>query len=1235
MAPTDPPAPSGPEPGAPASEASDAGAAPDADAFIARWRESGGHERANYQLFLAELCDLLGAPRPDPARPENAENAYVFERSVTRTRPDGATSTVFLDLYRAGCFVLETKQGAAADPTGSGAGETLLPPASHPVVSTGHGRRGTAGYDKAMEKAYNQASGYIRDLPASEGRPPFLVVCDVGHVFELYAEFTRSGGRYQRFPDPRNHRIHLEDLRDPEKRELLRTIWTDPMSLDPSRRVARVTRDIAGRLAALARSLEAAGHDPESVALFLQRCLFTMFAEDIGLLPEHGFLELLRKIGDAPQGFPVMIEGLWNDMARGAEFSAVLLQKVAHFNGGLFENPTALPLSGEQIALLVHAAESDWTEVDPAIFGTLLERALDPRERHKLGAHYTPRSYVERLIEPTVMEPLREEWQAVKAAAVQLLDQGQEKKARAEVEAWHHRLCRVRVLDPACGSGNFLYVTLEHLKRLEAEVLDFLESIGGDRTLEMDSFKVRPSQFLGLEISPSAARIAQLVLWIGYFQWHYRATGAADTNDRPLLQDEETIENRDAVLAYDEKIPRRDEDGNVITIWDGQTTRPHPVTGNEVPDESARKVVYDYVNPRRPEWPEADFVVGNPPFIGNKRMRFSLGDGYVEALRQAFKKQKPNGWDFVMFWWQTCADLLQNGEIRRFGLITTNSIHQSFNRRVLEHYLNSTKNAVHISFAIPDHPWVDSTDGAAVRIAMTVAASGRKTGTLARVTLETEIDDGEHDVEFTKKPAEILPSLSEGARLSDLEPLDSNSLLSGQGVIVLGEGFLLTRDEKERLLRDEPDAKKFVRPYMNGSDLVRTSRKLEIIDLNGMTEDELKDFPATYQRIFTLVRPNRLQMKDKQRRTKWWLFGRTNQILRNCLEKLPRYIATCRTAKHRIFSFIDGNILPDAKIVAIGLSDSFHLGTLSSLIHELWSERVGVRMGVGNDLNYNHSDCFGKFPFPDPDEETKQRIRDLGEKLDAHRKRQQELHPGLTLTGIYNVLEKLRAAEGRDGRPGRPPNGPPGSATAETAPGADPGPCAGAPPATRPAGTSGPTESGVLTEKERRIHDDGLVSVLRQIHDELDAAVFHAYGWDDLGERFASSAPGSPAREEAEAELLERLVALNHERAEEEKRGLVRWLRPDFQAPGETGVPAARQTEIELEAEKAAARPAAQVEKLAWPDSLPEQVAAVQKLLPALGPDPGALSAAFGRRSSRRATQIAGILTTLDALGQL
>jgi len=292
-------------------------------------------------------------------------------------------------------------------------------------------------------------------------------------------------------------------------------------------------------------------------------------------------------------------------------------------------------------------------------------------------------------------------------------------------------------------------------------------------------------------------------------------------------------------------------------------------------------------------------------------------------------------------------------------------------------------------------------------------------------------------------------------------------------------------------------------------------------------------------------------------------------------------------------------------------------------------------MGVGNDLNYNHSDCFGKFPFPDPDEETKQRIRDLGEKLDAHRKRQQELHPGLTLTGIYNVLEKLRAAEGRDGRPGRPPNGPPGSATAETAPGADPGPCAGAPPATRPAGTSGPTESGVLTEKERRIHDDGLVSVLRQIHDELDAAVFHAYGWDDLGERFASSAPGSPAREEAEAELLERLVALNHERAEEEKRGLVRWLRPDFQAPGETGVPAARQTEIELEAEKAAARPAAQVEKLAWPDSLPEQVAAVQKLLPALGPDPGALSAAFGRRSSRRATQIAGILTTLDALGQL
>ncbi|MAS93964.1 MAG: SAM-dependent methyltransferase [Verrucomicrobiales bacterium] len=1154
------------------------------ESFIRRWEESGGHERANYQLFLSELCAILEVPPPDPAQPENEKNAYVFERSVTRVKPDGTATTNYLDLYKSGHFVLETKQGATAKKSGKDGQEVKLDLPSTSTVSTGHGKRGTAGYDKAMEKAYNQASGYISDLPAEDGRPPFLIVCDVGHVFEIYAEFTRSGGRYQRFPDPKNHRIYLEDLRDPKTRELLRTIWTDPMSLDPSKRVAKVTRDIAGRLADLARSLEADKHNPELVALFLQRCLFTMFAEDIGLLPKDGFLNLLKKIEGNTGGFVAMITSLWNDMAKGTDYSVAIMEKVAYFNGGLFENPTALPLSEKQIGLLIHAAKSDWTEVDPAIFGTLLERALDPRERHKLGAHYTPRSYVERLIEPTIMEPLRDEWQAVKTAAVQYLDQDKIKKAREEVEDFHHRLCDVKVLDPACGSGNFLYVALEHLKRLEAEVLDFFESIGGNRALEMDSFKVRPNQFLGIEINPSAARIAQLVLWIGYFQWQHRTTGTADTNDRPLLQGKDTIENRDAVLEYDERIPRLDEDGKVVRIWDGQTTKPHPVTGKEVPDESATIDLFDYVNPRRPEWPEADFVVGNPPFVGASRMRDFLGDGYTEAVRTAWKGDVPESADFVMFWWQRSAELVRAGKIHRFGLITTNSIRQTFNRRVLEPHLNAEKNPMHLAFAIPDHPWVDSADGAAVRIAMTVGEFGFLDGELHRVTEEFEIENGEHDVSIETIEGTILANLRSGAAISSADRLTANLELSNRGHELGGSGFILTRVQAKNLgYSIHSETYKYIREYRNGRDITEKSRDVLLIDLYGLGEKEVASkVPSLYQHVLNHVKPERDQNRNPRLRQFWWLHRRLREDLRRMVAELPRYIATVETSKHRFFVFLDKSILPDNMLVNIAVDDAYHLGILSSKVHVHWALAAGGRLGYGNDPRYNKTRCFETFPFPDPGEATRERIRELGEKLDAHRKRQQQAHPDLTLTGIYNVLEKLRSGE-------------------------------------------------ALTDKERKIHDDGLVTVQKQIHDELDEAVFHAYGWDDLWQRLQNGEDS----ETVEAELLERLVALNHERAEEEKRGLVRWLRPEFQAPEENGLPKEKQEEIEFQAEKAAAKPKIKVEKQKWPTALPEQVAAIQKLLPALGPDAKALSEAFGRTSKKRIGQVEEILSTLAALGQL
>ncbi|MDT8322085.1 MAG: DNA methyltransferase, partial [Xanthomonadales bacterium] len=464
--------------------------------FITRWSDTGGLERANYQLFLTELCQLLGLPGPEPAGPDPGKNGYVFERRVDIHHADGTVNRGYIDLYRRGHFVLEAKRVAE--------------------------RHESSRWDKAMLRAVAQADTYIRALPAAEGRPPFLLTCDVGKTIEVYSEFSRSGATYVPFPDARSHRIHLEDLRDAGVQQRLVGIWTRPDTLDPAKYAARVTRELSKTLAQLAKALERDGYHVERVAHFIKRCLFTMFCEDVDLLPRGEFTALLVKLKGTPEYFPNAIASLWQTMNDGG-YSAALNHELLRFNGNLFRDIDPIPLKPEQIELLIEAARHDWSQVEPAIFGTLLERALDPEERHKLGAHYTPRAYVERLVMPTIIDPLRDEWKTVQAAAAALQNQGNEDKAVTEIRQFHRKLCQIRVLDPACGSGNFLYVTLEHMKRLEGEVLGTLTDLGaGQNLLEMQGNTVDPHQFLGLEINPRAAAIAEIVLWIGYLQWHFR-----------------------------------------------------------------------------------------------------------------------------------------------------------------------------------------------------------------------------------------------------------------------------------------------------------------------------------------------------------------------------------------------------------------------------------------------------------------------------------------------------------------------------------------------------------------------------------------------------------------------------------------------------------------------------------------------------------------------------------------
>ncbi len=336
------------------------------DEFIARWRPSSGSEMANFQSFASELTQLLGVEQPKVATGDGQNNDYRFERPVTFTHT-GRPSRGRIDLYRKGCFILEAKQGANRVKAAENDRLSQLAGNAAPKAQQGHGERGTAKWDDTMLKARNQADGYARAVSKEDGWPPFLLIVDVGHVIEVYADFSRAGQGYNQFPDGNRYRIKLEDLRDEKTRDLLRTIWTDPQSLDPSLRAAEVTREIAAHLAELGKSFEGQGHNSEEVARFLMRCLFSMFAEDVELIPKGSFTDLLVKLRSHPEHAAPSLKGLWGTMNTGG-FSQVLMQDLKRFNGGLFREAEALPLNGLQLGLLIEAAEADWRQVEPAIF---------------------------------------------------------------------------------------------------------------------------------------------------------------------------------------------------------------------------------------------------------------------------------------------------------------------------------------------------------------------------------------------------------------------------------------------------------------------------------------------------------------------------------------------------------------------------------------------------------------------------------------------------------------------------------------------------------------------------------------------------------------------------------------------------------------------------------------------------------------------------------------------------
>ena len=1036
------------------------------DLIATWWGRPGGQEHANFHPFIADLCEVLGVERPGAAE-KGRLGAYEYEATIPGGSFRSAKGTGAIDLYRRGHFIMEAKQSWLKPEQ---APLDLEPAADAPRAPSG------ARYDRLMKEAWLQARNYARNLPSHEPVAPFLVVCDVGRAFELYVDPAGNGRDYEFFPDRQSYRIELPDLASDAEiartgksaPELLRTIWTDPKSVDPRFQAAEVTRQVAANLSEVSKYLEegirAKDLSPreraleiEESSLFLMRVLFCMFAEDIELLPRRSFEGFLKEAEGNDGYFATGLRDLFEKMNNadpGNRFSLALRADVRYFNGGLFEDSRTYRLGGFLVHNLYEAARQNWRRVEPAIFGTLLEQALSDRERARLGAHYTPRPYVETLVRATIMDVLEPEWEAIDALSPEDM--------LPAARAFHERLAHVRVLDPACGTGNFLYVAMELLQGLESKVIERLATLGEEaRPL------VGPQQFHGLELNPRAAKIAELVLWIGWLR--NRLKDDPEAVPEPVLRRSANL-NMGRHGRYD------------ALLRLGETGEP------------------DYAAPVMAAWPEAEFIIGNPPFIGGKDLRERLGGDYAEAMWAA-NPRVPKSADFVMQWWDRAAHVLvaHGSPLRRFGFVTTNSITQEFSRRVIAHYLagEDGEDGLSLVMAVPDHPWTKATkDAAAVRIAMTVAERGRCEGCLREVTGEAKLDTDDPEIGLAEVAGRINANLTVGADASSAKPLLANEGLSSPGVKLHGPGFIVTEKQARDLgMGRREGLEGYIRPYRHGRDLLQTPRGVLVIDLFGLTEKEVRQrFPEVYEHLLRTVKPQRDQNRETYRRENWWLFGRKNTLMRSFVADLPRYIVTTETSKHRIFHFLDNGVRPDNMLVAIGSDDAFHLGVLQSRIHADWALRAGGWLGVGNDSRYSKSKVFDPFPFPDATDTQRTIIAELAEELDETRKRAIAETDRLTMTELYNLREKLRV-QAKGGEP--------------------------------------------MSDKEQKRAVAARAGIVNRLHEQLDQAVADAYGW---GEEWAAGALGP-------SEIVARLVALNRARAAEEAAGHVRWLRPDYQIP--------------------------------------------------------------------------------------
>ncbi|WP_271572311.1 class I SAM-dependent DNA methyltransferase [Bradyrhizobium sp. CCBAU 11386] len=717
--------------------------------------------------------------------------------------------------------------------------------------------------------------------------------------FRIHTNWTNSVSKKYDFK--------LEDLRDANVREQLKWVFSDPERLRPGQTRQALTEEAAAEFAKLAQRLRDRGHDAETVAHFINRLVFCMFAEDVDLLPNGMFKRMLEHAQTSPQHFQELATDLFRAMKSGGR---VGFEQVAWFNGGLFNDDVALPLDADDLKIALGAARLDWAEVDPSILGTLFERGLDPGKRSQLGAHYTDREKIMMIVDPVVVRPWLAEWDAAKAQIANGIEKSRSAKsasartkahdqAVSDYRAFLNRLRAFRVLDPACGSGNFLYLALLALKDVEHRISIEAEAMG----LQREFSQVGPASVKGIEINGYAAELARVSVWVGEIQWMRR--NGFGVSDHPILKPLDTIECRDAILNDD---------------------------GSEA------------------KWPQADVVIGNPPFLGGKLLRAVLGDGYVDNLFSCYDGRVPAEADLVTYWLAKTWEVMRAGDTCRAGLVTTNSIRGGANRRVLEPIAGTG----HIFSAWDDEAWV--VEGAAVRVSLICFEPGRP---------------GISPALNGKPVPEIYADLTGAA----VDLTKAAGLVENRSVAFMGDtkggafdvdGVVARGWLKLPLNPNGKPNSEVLRPWVNGMDVTRRSAGKWIVDFGWtMSDGDASLYAAPFAHVEASVKPIRAQNRREAYRKYWWRHVEPRQGMWAALKHMDRFIVTPTVSKHRIFAWLQKPICADHQLIVIARDDDTAFGILNSRFHEVWALGLCTWLGVGNDPRYTPSTTFETFPFPE------------------------------------------------------------------------------------------------------------------------------------------------------------------------------------------------------------------------------------------------------------------------------